>query len=61
MLVLDNCEHLLDACAALVVALQGHCAAGTVVAGLGSCLGTTMQNYPEHEGRSGLHLRKLTT
>ncbi len=32
LLVLDNCEHLLDACAALVVALQGGCPAVTVVA-----------------------------
>ena len=32
LLVLDNCEHLLDACAALVVALLGGCPAVTVVA-----------------------------
>ena len=32
LLVLDNCEHLLDACAALVVALQGGCPAVTLVA-----------------------------
>jgi predicted ATPase/DNA-binding CsgD family transcriptional regulator len=32
LLVLDNCEHLLDACASLVVALQGGCPAVTVVA-----------------------------
>src|SRR5258705_22463 len=32
LLVLDNCEHLLDACAALVVGLQGGCPAVTVVA-----------------------------
>ena len=32
LLVLDNCEHLLDACAALVVGLQGGCSAVTVVA-----------------------------
>ena len=32
LLVLDNCEHLLDACAALVVALLGACPAVTVVA-----------------------------
>ena len=27
LLVLDNCEHLLDACAALVVAVLGGCPA----------------------------------
>ncbi len=32
LLVLDNCEHLLDACAALVVALQTGCPAVTLVA-----------------------------
>jgi predicted ATPase/class 3 adenylate cyclase/DNA-binding CsgD family transcriptional regulator len=32
LLVLDNCEHLLDACAALVVGLQGGCPAVTLVA-----------------------------
>ncbi|MET0453994.1 MAG: LuxR C-terminal-related transcriptional regulator [Mycobacterium sp.] len=32
LLVLDNCEHLLDACAALVVVLQGGCPAVTIVA-----------------------------
>jgi predicted ATPase/class 3 adenylate cyclase/DNA-binding CsgD family transcriptional regulator len=32
LLVLDNCEHLLDACAALMVGLQGACPAVTVVA-----------------------------
>jgi predicted ATPase/class 3 adenylate cyclase/DNA-binding CsgD family transcriptional regulator len=32
LLVLDNCEHLLDACAALVVALLGGCPAVRVVA-----------------------------
>jgi predicted ATPase/DNA-binding CsgD family transcriptional regulator len=32
LLVLDNCEHLLDACASLVVGLQGGCPAVTVVA-----------------------------
>ena len=32
LLVLDNCEHLLDACAALVVGLLGGCPAVTVVA-----------------------------
>ena len=32
LVVLDNCEHLLDACAALVVALLGGCPALTVVA-----------------------------
>jgi predicted ATPase/class 3 adenylate cyclase/DNA-binding CsgD family transcriptional regulator len=32
LLVLDNCEHLLDACAALVAALQGGCPAVTLVA-----------------------------
>lgn len=32
LVVLDNCEHLLDACAALVVALQGGCPAVTLVA-----------------------------
>jgi predicted ATPase/class 3 adenylate cyclase/DNA-binding CsgD family transcriptional regulator len=32
LLVLDNCEHLLDACAALVVGLQGGCPAVRVVA-----------------------------
>ena len=32
LLVLDNCEHLLDACAALVVALLGGCPAVTLVA-----------------------------
>ncbi|MFD4183568.1 ATP-binding protein, partial [Rhodococcus sp. NPDC058514] len=32
LLVLDNCEHLLDACAALVVALLGRCPAVTVAA-----------------------------
>jgi predicted ATPase/DNA-binding CsgD family transcriptional regulator len=32
LIVLDNCEHLLDACAALVVALLGECAAVTLVA-----------------------------
>jgi len=32
LLVLDNCEHLLDACAALVIGLQGACPAVTVVA-----------------------------
>ncbi|MDT5174729.1 MAG: hypothetical protein QOG37_1980 [Mycobacterium sp.] len=32
LLVLDNCEHLLDACAALVVGLQRGCPAVTVVA-----------------------------
>jgi predicted ATPase/class 3 adenylate cyclase/DNA-binding CsgD family transcriptional regulator len=32
LLVLDNCEHLLDASAALVVGLLGGCAAATVVA-----------------------------
>ena len=32
LLVLDNCEHLLDASAALVVGLQGGCPAVTVVA-----------------------------
>ena len=30
LVVLDNCEHLLDACAALVVALLGGCPAVTV-------------------------------
>jgi predicted ATPase/DNA-binding CsgD family transcriptional regulator len=32
LLMLDNCEHLLDACAALVVALLGGCPAVTLVA-----------------------------
>ncbi|MBB5168365.1 LuxR C-terminal-related transcriptional regulator [Mycobacterium sp. AZCC_0083] len=32
LIVLDNCEHLLDACAALVVGLQGGCPAVTLVA-----------------------------
>jgi predicted ATPase len=32
LLVLDNCEHLLDACAALVVALLGGCPAVRLVA-----------------------------
>jgi predicted ATPase len=32
LIVLENCEHLLDACAALVVALLGECAAVTLVA-----------------------------
>lgn len=32
LLVLDNCEHLLDACAALVVRLQGGCPAVTLMA-----------------------------
>src|SRR5271166_3983092 len=32
LLVLDNCEHLLDACAALVVAVLGGCPAVAVVA-----------------------------
>jgi predicted ATPase/class 3 adenylate cyclase/DNA-binding CsgD family transcriptional regulator len=32
LLVLDNCEHLLDACAALVVGLQGGCPAVTLMA-----------------------------
>ncbi len=32
LLVLDNCEHLLDACAALVVALLGGCPAVTLLA-----------------------------
>ncbi|MDT5098702.1 MAG: hypothetical protein QOC76_2439, partial [Mycobacterium sp.] len=32
LLVLDNCEHLLDACAALVVAMQGGCPAVMIVA-----------------------------
>ncbi|MEE6166896.1 MULTISPECIES: helix-turn-helix transcriptional regulator [unclassified Mycolicibacterium] len=32
LLVLDNCEHLLDACAALIVGLQGGCPAVTLVA-----------------------------
>jgi predicted ATPase/class 3 adenylate cyclase/DNA-binding CsgD family transcriptional regulator len=32
LLVLDNCEHLLDACAALVVGLLGGCPAVTLVA-----------------------------
>lgn len=32
LLVLDNCEHLLDACAELVVALQGECPAVSIVA-----------------------------
>ena len=32
LLVLDNCEHLLDACAALVVGLRGGCPAVTVMA-----------------------------
>jgi predicted ATPase len=32
LLVLDNCEHLLDACAALVIGLQGGCPAVTLVA-----------------------------
>jgi class 3 adenylate cyclase len=32
LLVLDNCEHLLDACADLVVGLQGGCPAVTVLA-----------------------------
>jgi predicted ATPase/class 3 adenylate cyclase/DNA-binding CsgD family transcriptional regulator len=32
LLVLDNCEHLLDACAALIVALLEGCPAVTVVA-----------------------------
>ena len=32
LVVLDNCEHLLDACAALVVALLGGCPALTVLA-----------------------------
>ena len=32
LLALDNCEHLLDACAALVVALLGGCPAVTLVA-----------------------------
>src|SRR6476620_10667156 len=32
LLVLDNCEHLLDACAALIVALQGGCPEVTVTA-----------------------------
>ena len=32
LLVLDNCEHLLDACAALVVGVLGSCPAVTLVA-----------------------------
>ncbi|MCV7170768.1 LuxR family transcriptional regulator [Mycobacterium manitobense] len=32
LLVLDNCEHLLNACAALVAGVQGHCAAATIMA-----------------------------
>jgi len=32
LLVLDNCEHLLDACAALIVEMLGGCPAVTVVA-----------------------------
>jgi predicted ATPase/class 3 adenylate cyclase/DNA-binding CsgD family transcriptional regulator len=32
LIVLDNCEHLLDACAALVVGLQGGCPAATILA-----------------------------
>ena len=32
LLVLDNCEHLLDACARLVVALLGGCPAVTIMA-----------------------------
>ncbi|MDT5387259.1 MAG: hypothetical protein QOE04_900 [Mycobacterium sp.] len=32
LLVLDNCEHLLDACATLVVALQGGCPAVRIMA-----------------------------
>jgi len=32
LLVLDNCEHLLDACAELVVGLQGACPAVMIVA-----------------------------
>jgi len=32
LLVLDNCEHLLDACAELVVALLGACSAVTLMA-----------------------------
>jgi predicted ATPase/class 3 adenylate cyclase/DNA-binding CsgD family transcriptional regulator/tetratricopeptide (TPR) repeat protein len=32
LLMLDNCEHLLDACAALVVALLGGCPAVTLLA-----------------------------
>jgi predicted ATPase/class 3 adenylate cyclase/DNA-binding CsgD family transcriptional regulator len=32
LLVLDNCEHLLDACAALIVGLQGGCPAVTLIA-----------------------------
>src|SRR4029077_13991329 len=32
LLVVDNCEHLLDACAALVVGLQGGCPAVRLVA-----------------------------
>ena len=32
LVVLDNCEHLLNACAALVVALLGACAELTVLA-----------------------------
>ncbi|MGK2865182.1 MAG: helix-turn-helix transcriptional regulator [Mycobacterium sp.] len=32
LLVLDNCEHLLDACAALIVGLQGGCPAVTLMA-----------------------------
>jgi predicted ATPase/class 3 adenylate cyclase/DNA-binding CsgD family transcriptional regulator len=32
LLVLDNCEHLLDACATLVVAVGGCCPAVTIVA-----------------------------
>jgi predicted ATPase/class 3 adenylate cyclase/DNA-binding CsgD family transcriptional regulator len=32
LLVLDNCEHLLDACAALVIALQRGCPAVSLVA-----------------------------
>ena len=36
LLVLDNCEHLLDACAALIVALQGGCPEVTVTRRAGS-------------------------
>lgn len=32
LLVLDNCEHLLDACAALIIDLQGGCPAVTLLA-----------------------------
>ncbi len=32
LMVLDNCEHLLDACAALVVELLGACPELTILA-----------------------------